>query len=57
MPEGTHPTRMAIAQQFLAHIGHRDREQGIELLSPQSEVIGSPEATDSPEHSLAETRS
>jgi ketosteroid isomerase-like protein len=36
MPEGTQPTRMAIAQQFLAHIGHRDLDQGIELLSPDA---------------------
>ena len=36
MPEGTHPKRMTIAQQFLAHIGHRDLDQGIELLSPDA---------------------
>jgi len=43
MPEGTQSTRMAIAQQFLAHIGHRDLGQGMELLSPnaKSRVPGS----------------
>ena len=40
MPEGT---RLAIARQFLAHIGHRDVDQGIELLSADatSRVPGS----------------
>jgi len=36
MPEGTQPTRLAIAQQFMAHIGHRDVDHGIELLSPNA---------------------
>jgi len=36
MPEGTQSTRMAIAQQFWAHIGHRDLGQGIDLLSPHA---------------------
>ena len=36
MPEGAHPTRMAIAQQFLVLVGHRDVGEGIELLSPHA---------------------
>ena len=36
MTEATHPTRLAIAQQFLMHIGHRDFDQCIELLSPRA---------------------
>jgi ketosteroid isomerase-like protein len=36
MSEGPQPTRMAIARRFLVLIGHRDVEQGIELLSPDA---------------------
>ena len=36
MPDGPPPTRVAIAQQFLVLVGHRDVDQGIELLSPQA---------------------
>ncbi len=36
MPDGAQPTRMAIAQQFLVLVGHRDVDQGIELLSPNA---------------------
>ena len=36
MPEGTPETRVAIAQQFLVVVGHRDIDQGIEFLAPHA---------------------
>lgn len=35
MPTSAHTTRLGAAQQFVMHIGHRDSEQAMELLSPQ----------------------
>lgn len=35
-PETNSPTRLAIAQRFLTHIGHRDIEESVELLSPNA---------------------
>jgi hypothetical protein len=34
MPEPTNPTRLEAAQRFVMHIGHRDGNQAIGLLSP-----------------------
>jgi ketosteroid isomerase-like protein len=36
VPEGPSPTRISIAQQFLVHIGHREFDRGVELLSPNA---------------------
>jgi len=34
MPNSAHRTRLEAAQQFVMHIGHRDSERAMELLSP-----------------------
>jgi ketosteroid isomerase-like protein len=36
VPEEPHPTRIAIAQQFLLLIGRREFDRGVELLSPNA---------------------
>jgi ketosteroid isomerase-like protein len=35
MPDSARPTRLEAAQQFVMHIGHRDSERAMELLSPR----------------------